>query len=91
MDIVLFNQLLRLGARSCGSAGRVCDNQLDLAARERVVAFLQKHRHGKFHVDAAGGQRSGLGRQQTDADRSAILGKGEIGRRHAGDTCAGNA
>ena len=55
MDIVLFNQLLRLGARRRRSAGRVCNNQLDLAARERIVAFLHKHRQGKFHVDAAGG------------------------------------
>ncbi len=91
VNVILFDQLLRLGARGGRSAGGVCDNQLDLAAREYVIALLQEHRHGKFHVDAAGGQRSGLGRQQADADRSAILGKDQIGARQAGDTCAGNA
>jgi len=60
-------------------------------AGERVVALLQKHRHGKVHIDAAGGQRSGLGCHQADADRSAILGHDQIGNRHAGNTRAGNA
>jgi len=30
-------------------------------------------------------------RQQTEADRAAVLGKDEIGRRQAGDAGAGNA
>jgi hypothetical protein len=91
MGVVLFDQFLRLGARSGGDAGRVGDDQFDLAAGQRVAALLQEHRQGEVHIDAAGGQRSGLGRQQADADRSAILGKGEMRSRHAGDTCARNA
>ena len=91
MDVVLFDQFLRLGARGCGNAGGVGDDQLDLAAGERVVAFLQEHRQRELHVDAAGGERPGLGRQQADADRSAVLRQDDSGRRQAGDTRAGNA
>ena len=76
MDVVLFDQLLRLGARGGGNAGGVGDDQLDLAAGERVVALLQEHRQRQLHVDAAGGQRAGLGRQHADADRAAVLRKG---------------
>ncbi len=91
VDVILFNQLLRFGARGGRSAGGVSDDQLDLAARECVVALFQEHRHAKFHVDTAGGERSGLDRQHADADWTAILGKDEMGCGHAGDTCAGDA
>ena len=79
LDVVLLHQFLRLGARGCRHAGRVGDDQLDLASGQRVVALLQEHRQREFHVDAARGQRPGLGRQQADADRSAVLGKDEMG------------
>src|SRR5258708_36401288 len=51
----------------------------------------EKHGQGKLQAGAARGQWSGLGRQQTHADRASILGKDDIGRRDSGDTCAGKA
>ena len=69
MDIVALDQLLRLGARGRGNAGRVGDDQFDLAAGELVVALLQIHHERALHVDAARGQRSGLHGQKPDADR----------------------
>ena len=91
MDAVLFDQFLGLGSRGRGNAGGVGDDQLDLAARKRVVALLQKHRERELHIDAAGSQRPGLGRQQSDADRPAALCKDQAGNSQAGDTCAGDA
>jgi len=79
MDIIFLDSFLRLGACSRRSAGRVRNNQLDLAARKRCFRVPSETSSSKFHVDAAGGQRSGFGGQQTDPDRSAILGKDEIG------------
>src|SRR5258708_20675546 len=91
VDIVLFDQLLSLGAGGGGNAGRIRDNQLDLAARERVLALLQEHRQGKLHVDAARGPRSALGPHQANADSIALLGKNDMASRHLGDTYARNA
>jgi hypothetical protein len=91
MDVVLFDQFLRLGSRCRGNAGSVGDDQFDLAARKRIVAFLQKHVEGQLHIDAARSQWPGLGRQQSNADRPAALCKNQAGSRHAGDTGAGDA
>jgi hypothetical protein len=91
MDVVLFDQFLRLGARGGGNAGGIGDDQFDLAAGQRVVALLQEHVERKLHVDAARSQRSGLGRQQANADRSGALSENQVRGRHAGDTCAGDA
>ena len=43
MNLVLLNQLLRLGARGGRNTCRIGHDQFGLAARERVVAFLQEH------------------------------------------------
>jgi hypothetical protein len=91
MDVVLLDQLLSLGAGGRGNAGGVGNDQLDLAAGEGVVARLQEHGEGEIHVDAAGGQRPGLGREQADADRAAVLRQDDPGRRQAGDPRAGDA
>jgi hypothetical protein len=91
MDVVLLDQFLRFAARGCRCAGRVGHDRLDLAAGDGVVAFLEEHGQGEIHVDAAGGQRPGLGGQHADADRSAVLGTNRIAHRQAGDTRAGNA
>ena len=89
VDIVFFDQLLRLGSRGRGNAGGVGDDQFDLAAGERVVALLQEHGQCEFHVDAAGGERAGLGRQQADTDRSAVLGQRQSRRNHTRNAGAG--
>src|SRR5262249_23975049 len=90
VNVVLLDQLLRLGTRGGGNACGVGYDQFDPAPCKRVVALLQKHRQRKFHLDAAGGERSGLGRQKADADRSGVLRERETGSRQAGDTRAGN-
>ncbi len=89
VDIVFFDQLLRLGSRGRGNAGGVGHDQFDLAARQRVVAVLQEHRQCEFHVDPAGGERAGLGRQQADTDRSAGLGQRQSRRNHTRNAGAG--
>ena len=78
MHIVLFDQLLRLGPCGCRDAGGIGDDQFDLTPSERVLARLEKHCQRKVHIDAAGRQRAGLGREQADADRFATLGREEM-------------
>jgi hypothetical protein len=89
VDVVFLDQFLRLGPRGGGNAGRVGNDQFDLAARKCIVAFLQEHRQREFHVDPAGSERAGLGRQQADADRSAALGQCQSRSNHTRNAGAG--
>ena len=78
VDAVALDQLLRLGLGARGVAARVADDQLRLAAGERVVPVLEEADHALLHLDAALGERPGLHREQADADRL-VLGNAGIG------------
>jgi len=92
MDVVFLDQLLRLGPCGRRNTGRVGDDQIDLAARQRIFPFLQKHRQRQIHVDAARGEGACLCGQQPDPNRVvALRGEGKAGRRDFGDPRAGDA
>ncbi len=91
MDVVLFDQLLRLGARGCGNAGGISHDQLDLAARQRVFPLLQEHCQREIHVDAARGEWTRLSREQPDAYWLAVLAKDKVRGGYAGNSHAGDA
>ena len=81
------DQLLGLGARLRRIAAGVGGVQLDRPAGERVVALLEEDREALLHLDAAGGERSGLDGQKTDADGRCLRRRGRYSqhlRRHAG-------
>jgi hypothetical protein len=67
MDSILFDHLLVL-MRAVAGTPAVSATISSTLLPASVFALLQKHRQGTFRVDAAGGQRPGFGRQQTDAD-----------------------
>ncbi len=69
IDVVALDQFLRLGLGARGIAAGVADHQLDLAAGQHVVAILQEQIGALLHLDAALRQRTGLHREQADADR----------------------
>jgi hypothetical protein len=69
--------LLR-STRSCRVAAGVGDDQLDLAAGDRVVALLEEEQDPLLHLLAAGGERAAAHGEEADPDRLA-LGEGRRG------------
>ena len=72
VDLVALDQLLRLGLGAGRVAAGVGDQQLDLAAGERVALLLQEGGDALLHLDAALRQRPGLDREQADLERRAL-------------------
>src|SRR5499427_5036854 len=68
VDVVALDQLLRLGLGARGIASSVGHDQLDLPAREDVVAVLQEADHALLHLDASRGERSRLHGQEPNLD-----------------------
>ena len=79
MHLVALDELLGLGLRARGIATGVGEDELDLAAGERVVALLQEKLDALLHLLAAGGERAGAHREEADAER---LGLRVTGKRH---------
>src|SRR5262249_23740570 len=88
IDLVALDDLLRLGLGTGRVAARIGDEQLDLAARERVALLLEEGRDALLHLDAALRQRSRLDREQADLEGRA-LGDGGRGETRGGGAGAG--
>ena len=69
IDVVAFDQLLRLGLGAGRVAAGIADHQLGLAAGELVVAMLEEQVDALLHLDAALRERPGLHREEADLDR----------------------
>ena len=66
---VAFDQLLGLGPREGGIAGRILGDQLDLAARNQAAAFLEIKSRTLRLLLAAGGQRAGIDGEESNFER----------------------
>ena len=90
MDLVAFDQLLRLGLRSGRIASGVGDDELDLPSGDRVVALLEKELDPLFHLTAPGGKRAGANGQKADAYRFCLRvyrGRKDSRRQNANRRC----
>ena len=72
VDLVALDHLLRLGLGAGRVAAGVGDEQLDLAAGERVVLLLQERGDALLHLDAALRERAGLDGEQADLERRGL-------------------
>ena len=68
VDFVALDQLLHLGLGAGGIAAGVGGEELDVAAGDLVVVFLQPGHHALFHLDAALRQRTGLDGEQAELE-----------------------
>jgi hypothetical protein len=87
VHVIALDDLLRLvlgTGRATASVGR---DQLDLAARERVVLLLQKGCDALLQLDAALRERTGFDGQQTDLECRGLCDRG----RRDTDSCRGRA
>ena len=88
VDLVALDHLLRLGLGAGRVAAGVGDQQLHLAAGQRVVLLLQERGDALLHLDAALRQRPGLDREQADLERRALRMHGRhLQRGGAGAGC----
>jgi hypothetical protein len=72
IDLVAFNQFLRLRLGACRVSAGVSGDEFDLTARERVVLLFQVRDDALFHLDAALSERAGLDRQQAQLERRSL-------------------
>ena len=81
VDMVALDQLLRLGLGARGVAAGIAEKDLDLAPGKHAVMLFEADVEPLIHLDAAGGERPGLDREQAQPDRPGILcrrsGRGE--------------
>jgi hypothetical protein len=73
IDIILLDELLRLGACCCRHTGCIGDDQINFAPAERAIALFEVHDERSLHVEAAGGEWPGLHRKKPDANGIAAL------------------
>ena len=91
VDLVALDQFLRLGLGAGGIAAGIGGDQFDRPSGDLIAAVLQEQRDALLHLDAALRERSGLHRQQPDADRLVLRDGGHRQRRRqggAGEKCA---
>ena len=60
IDLVALDQFLRLGLGACRVAPGIGGEEIDFAAADHVIRFLQIGQDALLHLNAALGQRPGL-------------------------------
>jgi hypothetical protein len=90
MHLVALNQFLQFGFGD-SRRGRGIDRvKLNLAAGEQVVLFLQELKKTRFHLQADGRERTGLGGHEADADRSLCIRANETEASEDGEQQGGD-